>query len=777
MSISNVNNIDLDKKQALRAGYQNSHTTVNISFPSNVTDNQFLKDNSIDKYELSKILQRFPNFLEVSEAERIKMYDAYVLSLNSASEDKSPETDVLSAPTSNSNTVGQSKYSDLVDKFLTKEQNQTVLNEIFEHNHLTQDEWNKFDNEKCAAIYTKQVLEMAVRKEFGIEEETWHKGLSDDKRKEYTNKFINKLVYETPDENGNIIGEDAWNNLPTNMQDKYKANFVQKIANASNRDINKLPQILQHIYNLHNFKSELFDKNGNNIKLNGEIDTLSKIAQNDKYKKLLSDNVQEKKSAFIQYLNDNYENIKEEEIQDLQLALLTKAKNSKDFEMMSGVFAKHNAVMAENFIKNRAEASEANRFHMDNAVKNSPVEEYTDDTLNVIVTGYGSLQDKDKSARNVIQYIGLNVGNIENTDNARKLFTEANRYADDTYKDNSVKNIQNAKIQDVRATLMYETQANDAIFNKEQQIVATKTVMPTLKGEVLKTAAQSTIDLGKSHVTEAAASVASQINKEDQNAYHEAFWNTNNETVQNILTNQLGDYHVDNQKAIYERTMSSEYDSVLENAANNICKLDDSIKDWAVEQTKSLGKDNVTNSIRTEITQSNNTNAVNTSTYATEAQITNKYNTVPNSITLTPATKEVVNEIKFFSGQKIPHDKAIEMFKNLSRKEQVEILHSLPANLFDKLPILVCEFFPDLIPAFVGKGKGIQIINSCSAKTVSIAIRCMQTGSNETKKQLRDMIASRPEFFAKGTQKWANETLYNGKKQDDNERKPFNALS
>lgn len=265
--------------------------------------------------------------------------------------------------------------------------------------------------------------------------------------------------------------------------------------------------------------------------------------------------------------------------------------------------------------------------------------------------------------------------------------------------------------------------------------------------------------------------------------------NVINDTVENKLDKEgrklvtqarmdvMPEFNSNLQKTMYEQITQSKHDDVLETGAKNVYQLDDSIKDWAVEQTKSLGKDNVTNSIRTEITQSNNTNAVNTSTYATESQITNKYNTVPTSITLTPAAKEVVNEIKFFSGQKIPHDKAIEMFKNLSRKEQVEILHSLPANQFDKLPILVCEFFPDLIPAFVNKGKGIQIINSCSAKTVSIAIRCMQTGSNETKKQLRDMIASRPEFFAKGTQEWANETLYNGKKQDDNERKPFNALS
>ncbi len=263
--------------------------------------------------------------------------------------------------------------------------------------------------------------------------------------------------------------------------------------------------------------------------------------------------------------------------------------------------------------------------------------------------------------------------------------------------------------------------------------------------------------------------------------------NVINDTVENKLDKEgrklvtqarmdvMPKFNSDLQKTMYEQITESKHDDVLETGAKNIYQLDKSIKDWATERTQNLGKDNVTNAIRTDVGQSNNT--VQTSAYATEPQMSN-IRSVQTPIALSPIAQKTVEEIKFFKGQKIPHDKAIEMFKNLSRKEQIEILHTIPTNQFDKLPVLICEFFPELIPTFVSKGKGSLIINSCSIQTVNRTIRCMQTGSNETKKQLRDMIASRPEYFAKSTQEWANTAIYNGKKTKENEeKKPFNALS
>ena len=56
----------------------------------------------------------------------------------------------------------------------------------------------------------------------------------------------------------------------------------------------------------------------------------------------------------------------------------------------------------------------------------------------------------------------------------------------------------------------------------------------------------------------------------------------------------------ENQDDIYKIVMSSKFDEVQEYAASNIYKLDESVRDWASEYTKSLGKENLTDAIRTE---------------------------------------------------------------------------------------------------------------------------------------------------------------------------------
>lgn len=56
----------------------------------------------------------------------------------------------------------------------------------------------------------------------------------------------------------------------------------------------------------------------------------------------------------------------------------------------------------------------------------------------------------------------------------------------------------------------------------------------------------------------------------------------------------------ENQDDIYKIVMSSKFDEVQEYAASNIYKLDESVRDWASDYTKSLGKENLNDAIRTE---------------------------------------------------------------------------------------------------------------------------------------------------------------------------------
>ena len=70
--------------------------------------------------------------------------------------------------------------------------------------------------------------------------------------------------------------------------------------------------------------------------------------------------------------------------------------------------------------------------------------------------------------------------------------------------------------------------------------------------------------------------------------------------AQKQIADTMGEFHVENQDDIYKIVMSSKFDEVQEYAANNIYKLDESVRDWASDYTKSLGKENLTDAIRTE---------------------------------------------------------------------------------------------------------------------------------------------------------------------------------
>lgn len=97
----------------------------------------------------------------------------------------------------------------------------------------------------------------------------------------------------------------------------------------------------------------------------------------------------------------------------------------------------------------------------------------------------------------------------------------------------------------------------------------------------------------------------------------------------------------------------------------------------------------------------------------------------------------------------ISYEDAVKIFDKLSSTEQLEVLKTLSAKQIAKLPVKLCETFPEFIPTLVNNNKGPEIISTCSALTADIAIRCMKMGSNETKLALMEYIISHPERFNK----------------------------
>ena len=142
-----------------------------------------------------------------------------------------------------------------------------------------------------------------------------------------------------------------------------------------------------------------------------------------------------------------------------------------------------------------------------------------------------------------------------------------------------------------------------------------------------------------------------------------------------------------------------------------------------------------------------------------------------------PVVQDTSEKI-ILSNSSLSRNEAIKLFKEMTPQEQAELLISLPDNQLGKLPVALCENFPNLIPVFVNKGKGPDIISQCSnSGTITETIKCMQHGGSEIRKQLYALIADAPQFFAKSTQEWASNTIYANQDKADIPKKSINFRS
>ena len=284
----------------------------------------------------------------------------------------------------------------------------------------------------------------------------------------------------------------------------------------------------------------------------------------------------------------------------------------------------------------------------------------------------------------------------------------------------------------------------------------------------------------KTMLPQLAASVQSSEFDKNMLSYADTFEDDNDKIeFQKQLFDIVGDLAVENQSHAFKTTMSSKFDEVQEYAASNIYKLDESVRDWASEYTKSLGKENLTDAIRTEPpapdnisdrTSANNADPVS-ETYSNSPVTNTISNNQPSVMVsyddLTPNTQTVYNTIETTDGM-ISHYDAVKNFKQLTRAEQENLLKALPKKLFDRLPVTICDNFPELVPAFVDTGRGTEIFSRCSSSLVKTsAVKYMNTSGDKTRKQLQAYMTAHPEEFNKMTQ----EAVLGRKDQPDEPKK------
>lgn len=173
----------------------------------------------------------------------------------------------------------------------------------------------------------------------------------------------------------------------------------------------------------------------------------------------------------------------------------------------------------------------------------------------------------------------------------------------------------------------------------------------------------------------------------------------------------MSDFSADLQKQMYERTMQSKHDDVLQTGANNIYKLDDSVKDYAVNLTKSLGKENVTNSIRTEAPQVSTKSVDSVNLQQTQAVQSMPISNKADATKMDATTKSLVNEITQASTDNTKAKEFVEKFSKAKIDEQVSMIDSLPAVYKKTAITMVCRFNSLLLGQFILQGRGPELLS------------------------------------------------------------------
>lgn len=117
------------------------------------------------------------------------------------------------------------------------------------------------------------------------------------------------------------------------------------------------------------------------------------------------------------------------------------------------------------------------------------------------------------------------------------------------------------------------------------QVLTEKLEPPHYENFVNVVASDGSLDIQK----DTAKFITMRKSADEQTHAHAVLFNTNEHSVQKILTEQMAQYHKDAQRPIYDTTLTSKYDDIKKLAANNIYKLHEENRQYAIDATKATG--------------------------------------------------------------------------------------------------------------------------------------------------------------------------------------------
>jgi hypothetical protein len=227
------------------------------------------------------------------------------------------------------------------------------------------------------------------------------------------------------------------------------------------------------------------------------------------------------------------------------------------------------------------------------------------------------------------------------------------------------------------------------------------------------------------------ASFASKIKPKNQDYVHGAYFDLNNQDIQKVLTQQLGQYDKDVQQSIYKRTMTSEYQDVLELAAKNIYTLHKDNQVAATKMTIATGNEGAINAaasnanLYNEDVRSEIKNVLSSSGYESVQQTLTQ---AQKSETATPpgnvgTSSSNVDKVQSILASNSPNKEILlkETIKNLPEAQKLQLISSLS-------------------PSELGGILGIILANNPSSEVISKAMEIIAGFNDKDKKQYMQQL-------------------------------------
>lgn len=244
--------------------------------------------------------------------------------------------------------------------------------------------------------------------------------------------------------------------------------------------------------------------------------------------------------------------------------------------------------------------------------------------------------------------------------------------------------------------------------------------------------------------------------------------------IQKTLADQIAKCHKDNQLDMHNDIMKSKYDDVLEHAANNINKYDESVQADAIKSTYATGNEKAIEACNLQIDKckgdlSSVQNEINANVARVEAKYTQKAaESVADSLT---NIAQAQNANKMTSQAQSEYKKQlITNFMKADSAERYKMISKLPSNIKSDVYLMMCKYCPKLLSSDMigdivqmGYGRTILRTDGVSAAIKFELVHKMLSSDSSNKKIASTYVFENEAIFAEATRDKALAVVQNTK--------------